>query len=335
MRAGGEACDDANVLSDDGCSDSCAVEAGFVCKPAAAGGKDVCTASIAPPAGSVFISASIRLETAMTAEQLVGPVRRSFRQAVAESTEPKLSIDKVLILSVRAGETRRAGVLAVNFRMEVAEAHMQTVMQSLSDAVESGTLTTRLQEAGLDVTVKDMSEFAFVKSDGSSGAMQVSSNAGPARNWIFAVVVAGIGGGLCALCCCLYSRLLCAGKHRKNKVNADAYAALVKESMKDWTESLSHSRDSRIIEGSKHAGSLSLLDDARVSYFPNPHADRTGVQRGFEASKERERGAQQCRQRVCLTQVSFSRMGTSRCKLLSARSPSQLCRKQQRCSSKS
>ena len=43
---------------------------------------------------------------------------------------------------------------------------------------------------------------------------------------------------------------------------------------------MSHSRDSRIIERSKHAGSLSLLDDARVSYFPNPHAEPF-----FEASK--------------------------------------------------
>jgi len=66
-----------------------------------------------------------------------------------------------------------------------------------------------------------------------------------------------------------------------DKVAQDAaYAALVKESMKDWRESMSHSRDSRIIERSKHAGSLSLLDDARVSYFPNPHAEPF-----FEASK--------------------------------------------------
>jgi hypothetical protein len=78
---------------------------------------------------------------------------------------------------------------------------------------------------------------------------------------------------------------LLADNNLDKDAQAAAYAALVKESMKDWRESLSHSRDSRIIEGSKHAGSLSLLDDARVSYFPNPHADRTGVQPFFEASK--------------------------------------------------
>jgi len=218
LRSGGEACDDGNMLSDDGCSGSCAVEAGFVCKPSATGGRDVCTASTVPPAGSVFISASIRLDAAMTAEQFVGPVRRSFRQTIAESTKPELSTDKVLILSVRADQARRAGVLAVGFRMEALEAHMQTVAQSLSDAVKSGTLTNRLQKAGLDVTVKDMSEPAFSKSDGSSGTLQVSPNAEPKRNWIFVVVVAGVGAGVCVLCCCLYSHKICAGKLRKNKV---------------------------------------------------------------------------------------------------------------------
>jgi hypothetical protein len=206
------------MLSDDGCSGSCAVEAGFVCKPSATGGRDVCTASTVPPAGSVFISASIRLDAAMTAEQFVGPVRRSFRQTIAESTKPELSTDKVLILSVRADQARRAGVLAVGFRMEALEAHMQTVAQSLSDAVKSGTLTNRLQKAGLDVTVKDMSEPAFSKSDGSIGTLQVTPNAEPKRNWIFVVVVAGVGAGVCVLCCCLYSHKICAGKLRKNKV---------------------------------------------------------------------------------------------------------------------
>jgi cysteine-rich repeat protein len=72
LRTGAEECDDANVHSDDGCSSYCVTEAGFACKRPAAGGKDECSAVASPPAGSVFISASIRLGASMTPEQFVG-----------------------------------------------------------------------------------------------------------------------------------------------------------------------------------------------------------------------------------------------------------------------
>jgi cysteine-rich repeat protein len=72
LRTGAEDCDDANVHSDDGCSSLCVTEAGFACKRPAAGGKDECSAIASPPAGSVFISASIRLGASMTPEQFVG-----------------------------------------------------------------------------------------------------------------------------------------------------------------------------------------------------------------------------------------------------------------------
>ena len=72
LRTGAEECDDANEDSNDGCSSYCVTEAGFTCKRPAAGGKDECSAIASPPAGSVFITASIRLGTSMTPEQFVG-----------------------------------------------------------------------------------------------------------------------------------------------------------------------------------------------------------------------------------------------------------------------
>ena len=115
-----------------------------------------------PGAGSdavAAVRATATLETALPAEQFVGPVRLAFNQALADSARPRLGADKVRVREVRQA---RPNVLEVDFQMDVAQEHVQSVVQSIAGAAAEGCVgrgpTRRLREAGFEITMKGASE---------------------------------------------------------------------------------------------------------------------------------------------------------------------------------
>ena len=241
LRDVGEACDDGNVYSEDGCSDECDVEAGFMCQPVVepsslastssatdatiTGVKDTCGPPEKPPAGQVFLRAEAEL-VGVNAEAFVGSVRRIFRQAIADSVSPPVSIDKVLIIGVVTLTARRAGsepALAVEFQIQVAADDKEVVAQSIVDAAGSGALTRRLRDGGLDASVSAISPPEFVSGDGSRGMVKVEPYRQPLDIVTLAIATSGgLGVLLLSLCCCLNRKRLaacCWSETRKGKIS--------------------------------------------------------------------------------------------------------------------
>jgi hypothetical protein len=120
--------------------------------------------------GGADLRAIATLETALAAEQFLGPVRLSFIQALANSARPKLGADKVRIRKV---EQAQRNVLKVEFQVDVPEEHVQSVAQSIADAAAEGCVgrgaTRCMRDAGFEVTLKDVSEPVITRSEPESG----------------------------------------------------------------------------------------------------------------------------------------------------------------------
>jgi cysteine-rich repeat protein len=177
VRGSGEICDDGNALSEDGCSDKCSVEPGFVCDPSfdkatgKAGGYDVCTPPKTPPQDSVFLKAKAKIE-GITAADFVGDKRKIFRHSIAESAN--VAVSNVVITMVTTLSARRAGVhLEVAFQVQVPETDKDKVAQAVVNAAADGSLSKSLKKGGLNVKVSAISPPDFVKSNGSSGQVGV------------------------------------------------------------------------------------------------------------------------------------------------------------------
>jgi cysteine-rich repeat protein len=177
VRGSGEICDDGNAVSEDGCSDKCSVEPGFVCDPSfdkatgKAGGYDVCTPPKTPPKDSVFLKAKAKIE-GITAADFVGDKRKIFRHSIAESAN--VAVSNVVITMVTTLSARRAGAqLEVAFQVQVPETDKDKVAQAVVNAAADGSLSKSLKRGGLDVKVSAISPPDFVKSDGSSGQVGV------------------------------------------------------------------------------------------------------------------------------------------------------------------
>jgi cysteine-rich repeat protein len=177
VRGSGEVCDDGNAVSEDGCSDKCSVEPGFVCDPSLdkatgkAGGYDVCTPPKTPPKDSVFLKVNAKIEGIMAAD-FVGDKRKIFRHSIAESVN--VAVSNVVITMVSTLSARRAGaLLEVAFQVQVPETNKDKVAQAVVNAAADGSLSKSLKRGGLDVKVSVISPPDFVMSDGSSGQVGV------------------------------------------------------------------------------------------------------------------------------------------------------------------
>jgi len=177
VRGSGEVCDDGNAVSEDGCSDKCSVEPGFVCDPSLdkatgkAGGYDVCTPPKTPPKDSVFLKANAKIEGIMAAD-FVGDNRKIFRHSIAESVN--VAVSNVVITMVTTLSARRAGaLLEVAFQVQVPETDKDKVAQAVVNAAADGSLSKSLKKGGLDVKVSVISTPDFVMSDGSFGQVGV------------------------------------------------------------------------------------------------------------------------------------------------------------------
>jgi cysteine-rich repeat protein len=204
VRGHGENCDDGNAVSEDGCSDNCSVEPGFMCIQGKTGGYDVCTPPKTPPKESVFLKAKATMEGIAEAD-FVGDKRLIFRRSIAEIA--KVPVSNVVITMVKTLGARRAvAQLEVAFQVQVPEADKDKVAQAVVNAAE---LSKSLKKGGLDVKVSAISPPDFVKSDGSSGQVGVE----PLNEVIFAVVVVSCLGLCVSVAFCFRKDLkMCVSK---------------------------------------------------------------------------------------------------------------------------
>jgi cysteine-rich repeat protein len=204
VRGSGEICDDNNAVSEDGCSDKCSVEPGFVCDPSfdkatgKAGGYDVCTPPKTPPQDSVFLKAKAKME-GITAADFVGVKRKIFRHSIAESAN--VAVSNVVITMVTTFSARRAGAqLEVSFQVQVPETDKDKVAQAVVNAAADGSLSKSLKRGGLDVKVSAISPPDFVKSDGSSGQVGVVIPT-PESGGNVAIIIIAVVVAICLLLC--------------------------------------------------------------------------------------------------------------------------------------
>ena len=214
VRGAGETCDDGNAVSEDGCSDKCSVEAGFVCDPsldqatAKTGGHDVCKPPGNPPKDSVFLKATAKME-GITEAEFVGDKRKIFKQSIADSV--KVDVANVVITKVTTVSSRRAGtLLEVEFQMQVPEADKDKVAQAVVNAAADGSLSKSLKAGGLNVEVSAVSPPTFVKSDGSSGEVNVVVPVSNGAGNMLMVVLLVVVGLLCVsiIVCCVFRKKL-------------------------------------------------------------------------------------------------------------------------------
>jgi cysteine-rich repeat protein len=182
-RDAGETCDDGNVNGEDGCSSTCEVEAGFLCEPSidaspgGTSGMDVCSPPASPPSGEVFIRASAML-VGVTPDTFVGQARRIFRQAIADNTSPKVSVDKVIITSVKAAQQQRrasTSLVEVAFQIQAPAADKDSIAQAIYTAGNDGSLTASLKAGGLQASVSSLSTPEFISDTGVKGSIPVEA----------------------------------------------------------------------------------------------------------------------------------------------------------------
>jgi cysteine-rich repeat protein len=216
VRGSGEICDDDNAESEDGCSDKCTVEPGFMCDPGKPGGNDVCTPLKIPPEDSVFVKAKATMEGILEAD-FVGHKRKIFRDAIAEIVQ--VAVLNVVITMVKTLGARRAGAkLEVSFQVQVPEADKDKVAQAVVNAAE---LSKSLKEKGLDVKVSAISPPDFVKSGASSGQVGVA----PLNEVIIIAVVVVVSLVCCAVAFCFRKDLSCVSKGGSKVANSKVVEA--------------------------------------------------------------------------------------------------------------
>ncbi len=197
IRGLGETCDDGNILSEDGCSETCSVETGFSCDSTS--GKDICTTPKRPPPGDVFIVASVMM-VGVTADQFVGAKRRIFRQSIADIAG--VGVDKVVITSVKSLQNRRAAELEVQFQVQTSQNRAGAIADSLVGAAKDGSLSAKLKQGGLNADVSKMSPPQSVSSDGTQSKLEQPLD----RIFIIAIVVPV---GLVCICVTVGVALFC------------------------------------------------------------------------------------------------------------------------------